>query len=64
MISSEDLGPVGYYNLLGLRYGSAIDQIPAAFRKTALKFHPDHQHDQQSEDHISFEIIQTARFLL
>eukprot|EP00871_Galdieria_phlegrea_P005434 jgi/Galph1/5892/GphlegSOOS_G4509.1 len=34
-----------YYDVLGLPWGASEDQIKTAFRKLAMEYHPDRQHD-------------------
>ncbi len=44
-MSADRLDQLDYYALLEVEQGASVDQIRAAFRKFALKFHPDRHVD-------------------
>ncbi|MBE9066049.1 J domain-containing protein [Leptolyngbya cf. ectocarpi LEGE 11479] len=45
------MGLADYYRTLGLRTGASFDDVKAAYRKLARKYHPDvNPNDQQAQD--------------
>lgn len=45
------MGLADYYRTLGLRTGASFDEVKAAYRKLARKYHPDvNPNDQQAQD--------------
>jgi molecular chaperone DnaJ len=48
------------YNTLGVQPNATQDEVKAAFRKLALKHHPDHNQDNQKEAEAKFKEINEA----
>lgn len=50
---------INYYNILGVEYSATENEIKKAFRKKALKFHPDKNPDNKDVEEI-FKSINDA----
>ena len=48
------MGGRDYYTVLGLERGATQEEIKKAYRKLALRFHPDKNKDPEAEDMKSF----------
>ena len=55
MASSQD-----YYDVLGLKKGATAAEIKSAYRKLALKWHPDKHKDNKAEADKKFKAINEA----
>jgi DnaJ-class molecular chaperone len=49
-----------YYKILGVKRGATEDQIKKAFKKLAVRFHPDKNQDNPEEAKIKFQKIANA----
>lgn len=52
-----------YYQILGLNYGSSVDEIKKAYRKKARLYHPDINHDPEAKD-IFIRLTEAYEFLI
>lgn len=50
--------PKNYYHILGISNSATPDQIKRAYRKLAMKYHPDHNRRKYAEDR--FKALQRA----
>src|SRR5687768_7034399 len=50
--------PKNYYHILGVSNSATADQIKRAYRKLAMKYHPDHNRRKYAEDR--FKALQRA----
>ena len=53
-----------YYKVLGIQKNASLAEIKAAYRKLALKFHPDRNPDNKAEAEKKFREIETAYSVL
>jgi DnaJ homolog subfamily B member 4 len=49
-----------YYKILGVKRGATEDQIKKAFKKLAVRFHPDKNQDNPEEAKVKFQKIANA----
>jgi len=54
------LGDQDYYQVLGLKRGASEEQIKKAFKKMAIKFHPDKNKDDPEGAKKKFQTIANA----
>jgi curved DNA-binding protein CbpA len=49
-----------YYKILGVKRGATEDQVKKAFKKLAVRFHPDKNQDNPEEAKVKFQKIANA----
>ena len=49
-----------YYKILGVQRGASEDQVKKAFKKLAIRFHPDKNQDNPEEAKVKFQKIANA----
>ena len=49
-----------YYKILGVQRGASEDQVKKAFKKLAIRFHPDKNQDNPEEAKVKFQMIANA----
>lgn len=58
--SSQDNGEKDYYKILGLSRNATEQEIKKAYKKQALKWHPDRNTDNVEEAQKKFQVIGEA----
>jgi DnaJ-class molecular chaperone len=62
--AEEILNEDSPYTILGLRFGATKEQIKQAYRKLAVKYHPDHNRGNEKYYTVMFQKINAAYTIL